>query len=52
MTPISVAITLTGPVTTTDMIAHNSDNPFARLLSTIKQYVLNGSAIKPMTLNG
>jgi hypothetical protein len=49
---ISVAITLTGPVTMTDMIAHSSDNPFARLLSTIKQYVLNGSAIKPMILNG
>ena len=50
--PISVAITLTGPVTTTDMIAHSSDNPFARPLSAIKQYVPKGNAKKPMTLNG
>lgn len=51
-TPISVAVMLTGPVTATDMIAHNSDNPFIRLLSTIKQYVFNGKAIKPTILNG
>ena len=49
--PINVAIILTGPVATNDINAHNSDNLFARLLSTIKQYVLNNSAIKPMMFN-
>ena len=49
--PTNVAKTLTGPVTTTDIIAHISDNPFIRLSSIIKQYVFMGNAPKPITLN-